>query len=133
MLGELKSFTVNEKKYMYQPFAPFEAVRYCSRVAKVAMPILGGLASFDGATVGSLLNNRAALEALDADGVSALCMEALKRCIAPDGKDLSNEAAFNLYFAENPDELLQAGVTAMIMLAKDFFPKKLLMQAVENN
>lgn len=133
MLGELKSFSVNNKKFMYQPLSPLEALPFCMRVGKAAMPVMGALASFDGATIGSLLKNISVLDALDPEAMSKLSMEALKRCITPDGKELSNEAVFNLYFSEHPDELLQAGVTAMIMLSKDFFPKELLTQDSETN
>lgn len=116
MKNELNKFTVNDHVYKYRALNPMDALDYGSRVAKIVAPALAG-----GADLSKALSS-----GLDGKEVSALIKEALGYCYTPESEALDNEAVFNAWFTQHPDELFEAGIKAVYNLVTPFLPKALL-------
>lgn len=113
MKNELNNFTVNDHVYKYRALNPMDALDYGSRVARIVAPALAG-----GADLSKALSSGVE--------VSALIKEALGYCYTPESEALDNEAVFNAWFTQHPDELFEAGIKAVYNLVTPFLPKALL-------
>lgn len=116
MNTELNKFMVNDHEYKYRGLNPFDALDFGSRVAKLLAPALAS-----GMNVGEALVN--ASKSVDSKEIASLLKEALGYCYTPEKEALDNEATFNKWFNEHPDELFEAGIKAVYSLVNPFLPR----------
>lgn len=116
----LGSFKVGTHEYRFELLPPLEVIAFGNRVIRTA-----------GGAIAGLLLNRSELTAenitkvlsgIDAGDLSALMKEALARCYTPTNLSLADDANFNSWFSEHPEEMFQAGIQAVYNQVKDFFP-----------
>lgn len=85
--------TINGRMYGVRLFNPFEAYRICSRW---------------------LTPSR------DAKEEASIGMEALRRCIAPDGRRMSSAEDIDEHFSEYPGDMLPLAIAARKILVREF-------------
>ncbi len=119
MSYELNSFEVNGHTYKYRSLNPMDALDFGSRVAKLLAPALS-----DGSNLSNALANMS--KAVDVKDMKNLIKEALGYCYTPKSEALDNEAVFNAWFTECPEDLFEAGIKAVYNLVIPFLPKTLL-------
>lgn len=114
---ELQSFTVGDgSTYKFRALSPFDALDFGTRVAKLLAPAIS-----EGASIGEALGRISST--VSSKELSDLLKEALGYCYTPQSEALDNEAVFNAWFSEHPDELFEAGIKAVYNLVLPFLPK----------
>lgn len=120
---ELKSFTVNDREYKYRDLSPMEALTFGTRVVQLLSPFL-----VQGKNVGQ------AITALgNNEDISNILREGLNRCYNNKSESLENEAIFNKWFQEYPQDLFECGVKAVWSLVHPFLPSMLNIRSVDGN
>jgi hypothetical protein len=112
MNTELKTFTVNDREYKYRDLTPMEALSFGTKVVQLIAPFL-----MQGQNVGQAITSLGANEELP-----KILKEALGRCYNNKSESLENEAVFNKWFQEYPQDLFEAGVKATWGLVQPFLP-----------
>lgn len=120
---ELKSFIVNDREYKYRDLSPMEALTFGTKVVQLLSPFLVQGRNI-GQAITSLGNN---------EEISNILKEGLSRCYNNKSESLENEAIFNKWFQEYPQDLFECGVKAVWCLVNPFLPSMLNIRSVEGN
>ncbi len=115
MKQELMNFTVNGREYKYHTLSPMEALSFGTKVVQLLSPFL-----LQGQNVGQAITSLGANEDLP-----KILKDALGRCYNNKNESLDNEAVFNKWFNEYPEDLFEAGVRATWGLVQPFLPSML--------
>jgi len=140
--------SVGGNKYAVDLLNPLEALAWGPRVIALLGPSIGkvmgsldfealkgvdltqqGIAEAAGQFKGPLGALFSCLGELKPDQVTALLTETLQHCYTPQNESLADMAVFNRWFQEHPGDMYPLGVTALVHLVKDFFPKSLVTTA----
>lgn len=122
-------FAIGNHKYKYEELAPIDALRFGTQCVKTLGPAASSLLALAGRIQGAakasdvIESVAPALASIEEAKLEALLKVAYGHTYTPQNESLGNEAVFNGWFREHPHELFQVGLTALYMLAKDFFPK----------
>ena len=123
----LKDFKMTSgTSYKYRDLTPMEAIPFCTKVAKLLGPFMS-----NGVTVGDAIGK--AIASVDSEELTKIMRFALGRCYNEKSESLENEAVFNKWFSNHPDELLEAGGRAIYNLAIPFIPSSLNIPNFEKN
>ena len=130
MTTGLGKFTVGEHVYKFEALAPIDGLRFGTQCAKVLGPALTAVLDVasrwntDKMTLGELVTTLSpALASVDEEKFEGLMKTAFTKVYTPQNENLGDEAAFNAWFREHPQEMFTVAVIAIYYLARDFFPK----------
>lgn len=112
----MEKVTVNSRTYTVEPFNPLEGMRAASVFIRHSAGLMG--ADMDEQAMQS---NAIAL--LGEPDVLNLVERALRQCITPEKEYLRNEAVFERWFSEHPEDMIMLGQAALLALVTPFFPK----------
>jgi hypothetical protein len=119
MASELMSFTVNNRTYHVDTMPPNVAFDLNWDVAAALAPLIasGQSKAAGGTTITAILGE---VTPGLGDSLREICKRAVKYVITPDNTYLRDEATFNKWFSEHPEDLMAVPVMAVREIARNF-------------